>query len=328
MRITYFLALVLLIFLQCERDKTPIYVLTSPVTSGFWRHVGPTATNVRSLYMTRDDKILAGLDDGISMSRDHGQSWDTLFFQTSLHTFTVTADENNNFFAGTSAGVYFSNDSGQNWQKLFASTSQFTDIAINSQGNILTSILHYGTFISTDNGNSWQDISPPSTVSQIEIDSNDRIYCGRPWIEPDFHSLYISSDNGSNWLTIKVEPSNGYTILDELILNGKDEIFLVTDNGLFQYIKSNHTLRKVGLDGYYANCMAQNRSGTMFIGTYYKGILVSFDEGETWYTLSNELAGNDFVINALALDSNGYLYAGVKNRGVFKSRISTRLLNY
>lgn len=293
-----------------------------------WQHIGLPVTNVRSLFITKDNRIFAAFDDGISLSTDSGASWNNVLFQKSMFAFSIVVHQNDNLFAGTANGIYGSADNGQSWQELFGTTNQFTEIAVDSKGNVFAAILWDGLLVSKDNGITWQDLSPPSSVSQIAIDSKDRLYCGRPWIVYDFHSMYISTDIGATWRTATVDSSSAYFELNDIMIDRSGSALLATSDGIYRYDESKNVVRRFGFNGH-VTCITQHPNGMLFIGTMREGIHVSMDGGKTWYLLSNELIGDDFMINAMAFDSGGYLYAAVKDRGVFKSKMSaTSLMPY
>ena len=88
-----------------------------------------------------------------------------------------------------------------------------------------------------------------------------------------------------------------------------------TDNG--------QTWTTIG-NGSYINSFAENSAGHLFFGTndFGQGVYRSVDFGETWELISDGLP-TSININALAVDSEDYLYAGTGGKSMFKTTTST-----
>ncbi|MGD0923031.1 MAG: hypothetical protein ABSA70_14905 [Terriglobia bacterium] len=329
-----------------------------------WKYLGLLHRSVFALDRNQAGDLFAGTKgDGVFRSLDNGATWTRVVHgMRGASVQSVLVGPLGHIFAGTGAsGIYRSEDGGKNWNQ--ANPEAIEDawtvrsMATDSEGRIFAA--WSGIARSSDGGNSWDNFlwPGPGYVTCLAIDSQDRIYAGGPpfgiyrstdhgniWqpfaldgkdirsiaITPEGHmlaggiqsGLWKSMDGGTTWesaigfeddywiQSIAVSPSSSLFVASlGLGINRS------TDNG------ANWTI--VYPPGW-STVIAVNSEGRIFAGSRGNGVISSTDNGGTWQVVNGGLA-NTFV-QALAFDSDGYLYTGNDGGGVWRSVETTFLV--
>ena len=309
-----------------------------------------------SLYSTHSgDLYYSTLDAGIFKSTNLGDSWKQIGFNNS-GIYDIAVDQEDNLFVTTSNKVYKSTDYGNSWTYSGNGMANPTEVIHYAKNGYLWTgcnwaIVHY-LYYSSDKGQSWNDVQF-GQVAYIDNNSADYLFIAAG------DGLYISSDNGLNWI-LKRSGGYGAVFIDDNddIYYGHNNLELSTDNGeTWTTLLTNHRSDDIYVDNY----------GNIFSANKYYGLLRSTDMGITWDTLSHNFAGeriqaitgnstnqlfcsagtyaqyavymsDDFgenwidvtlgfpsnrtVCTSLAFDSEGFIYAGT-NYSVFRSVSTT-----
>ena len=245
--------------------------------------------------------------------------------------------------SGTNS-LYYSKDGGGSWKEIFSLRTEEEKVNFVTFGYSDPKIIYLATskglFITKNQGLDWQWIfrgarDTANNVNWIEPGGLDyrKIYIGTD------EGLYISQDFGESWQkgagglphskvrTIAVHPFNGQLL------------YLANTYGLFKSIDGGRSWRRIYVtlykvddeaeeDGDFSqidemqnliNCIAIDKENpsTIFIATG-KGVLVSYDAGETWGSLAAQGLGSAYInFIVTSPGKNGSLYAATKN-GVFE----------
>jgi len=162
-----------------------------------------------SLKCGFDSIILVGCNrmEGILRSGDYGQTWDTAFSITSnlsqwFTDFAYATDHviyasSRNPFEGD-RGVYFSEDYGNTWQYL-GLNEEAISLEVDNYNNLLVGTVGSGLFRYNKNEAQWEWLVYSTTVNDIVVSPDDRIFLAMLGT-PNFNGgVMISPDNGNTF---------------------------------------------------------------------------------------------------------------------------------
>jgi photosystem II stability/assembly factor-like uncharacterized protein len=316
---------------------------------------GLTDLSITSLFVDKGSNLYAGTESGSAFrSSDQGESWIQIG-PIASQVNDIIIDENNIIFAGTENEVYRSTDLGLSWEY---SSNGITSAGINSlayniNGDIWAGADSYngGIFRSTDKGNTWESGGINTIISSILCDDSGYVYVsvlgnlyrttddGNSWTIINFPAsallfitndqifyagggsgLYRSFDRGFNWVKI-FNADITLTYIDHLgyIYAGNDGgggLYRSTDDGIsWDSIDNGFVSKRIKAingkknSGLYCAVGYGDQSGHY---AYY----ASYNNGESWTEINSGISSAGV---SLEFDSEGFLYAGTTNRGVYRS---------
>ncbi len=292
-------------------------------TGTSWHSIGLPISSVRKIAINSNDNIFATVW-GINRSTDEGQSWETINNGIDNYDIrAITVSNNGDIYIGAIPqnwsvnNLYRSTDNGENWAPVLSfplnSLVAVTGLASGPNGEIVAvgsgmgSICH----ISTDDGVSWTDINYNLNFGPSEVAINPS------------GDIFIMGGSQGIWRKLAVD-----TVWTQVLTgNVGATLFIASNEHIYTtYSKSTdngQTWTTIG-NGSYINSFAENSAGHLFFGTndFGQGVYRSVDFGETWELISDGLP-TSININALAVDSEDYLYAGTGGKSMFKTTTST-----
>jgi photosystem II stability/assembly factor-like uncharacterized protein len=231
---------------------------------------------VSYIYINENNTIYSGMNK-LFRSFDNGLTWDSVFYYSQGGIMSLCTSGDSIILLGTWGGIFRSDDYGQTWSNVLDTYNSevINEIVYNSEGTLYAGSISYflespgGVYRSDDNGITWN------------------LYC------LDYH--YVSS----------------------LIINSEDELFVGTrghayygggrvlksiDDGLTWTIKYDNNL---------IESMAINIFGDIALGCDSQegepgGILISYDSGESWEDITNNLPTQAF--DQVTFSPDNYLY--------------------
>lgn len=241
--------------------------------------------------------IFLGTHIGVCMSKDNGESWTPLIY-----------DKLN----GKIIDVYFAALKGEIIQAL----------AINKKGHIFAGSRGNGIFVSIDEGDNWKQVLPKGQVTVLKINNKGYVFAGVD------NKIFVSIDNGNNWMDCSQGLPHDITSgISSLAFNFKGHIFIgLTYFGVFKSIDNGKNWISVGLKEKNIHTLLINSLDYVFVGCNY-GVYLSVDNGEKWIQVNTGLTSHfdriNFNVYSLAIDLNGYMYAGTNGFGIFRTIHST-----
>jgi len=214
------------------------------------------------------------------------------------------------------SGLYKSTDNGNTWSKI---VTQFNDfqvyaIYITKENHIWIGTKGQGRiYRSLDNGQTWEQKSNGydfGTSWAFGQSKNGVLFVG----DGQFFQLYRSTDYGENWqLSSNIRPMVFTTDSNNIVYAGThDGLFATTDNGITW--AQNNFLANIPVSS-----ILIDTNNNIYCGTGYynngNGVFYSTDGGQIWTQLG--LAGK--IVLSLVFDSEGNLYAGTKQDGLYKT---------
>ncbi len=124
--------------------------------------------------------------------------------------------------------------------------------------------------------------------------------------------VYLSSDNGANWIAVIAGLTNAY--VSALTLSG-NMLFAGTDDGVFVTTNNGTLWTHKGLSGKYVQTFAVD-GAYLYAGTFGDGAFVTTNNGTNWTAINSGL-NSDYVICTAAKDS--FIFAGTWGGGVSRS---------
>lgn len=214
------------------------------------------------------------------------------------------------------SGLYKSTNNGERWNKI---KTQFDDfevyaIYITKEDHIWVGTNFQGRiYRSTDDGLTWENKRNGYNTGECWAFGQSKdgvIFAG----DGQYFKLYRSTDYGENWiLSANLRPLVFATDSNNIVYAGThDGLFATTDNGLTW--AQNNFLTNIPVSS-----ILIDSNNNIYCGTGYynngNGVFCSNDGGQNWIHLG--LA--EKIVLSLAFDSQGNLYAGTKQDGLYKT---------
>ncbi|NOY05551.1 MAG: choice-of-anchor D domain-containing protein [Chlorobi bacterium] len=252
--------------------------------------------------------LYAGIDIGVFLSTDYGESWQkTALKDVSVNFIDVIGDS---IYSGGRGGVFRSTDNGKSWVPLGLSRRQVYSIA--QKGNVLLAGTLGVIFRTTDDGQTWTEVLSGvpywGAVSSFIIKGDDILACTNGL------GIQRSTDDGITWKGSNSGLTNMFAF--DFTSNGM-YIYVGTKGGIFRSSDdgATWTMTSKGLLNAYFTSFVENGSD-LFVGCKYSGIYRTSDNGSHWTPVNNGLT-NTFI-TCLAV-SDTYLVAGTKMGSIYRS---------
>jgi photosystem II stability/assembly factor-like uncharacterized protein len=263
----------------------------------------------------KGDLFASILYTGIFRSTDNGNTWlQVSNGLTSNVEFCIVTKPNGLVFTGTDGnGVFRSTDDGDHWSQLNSDLSNLRvlQLKVTKEGDLIAGTSG-GVFRSTDNGDHWVLIgSEISTVSDLCFNSHGDIFVGT-----GSFGVYRTTDMGLNWDNVGLPVLGVFALAispDNSILAGGNGLFQSSDDGQHWIDLSapNATIRGLAVD-----------SGGVLYEASTAGIFSHSPTGIRWHGCLALDPMYNSVVNALAINHSGTMFAGIfgHGQGVYRSK--------
>jgi len=163
---------------------------------------------VRCLY-AKDNVLLAGADDGIYTSRDHGNTWDHIWKGVQVNGF---AYGNNTLYAALMNGAIKSTDDGVHWAYIYKPHT-LHDIAADDE-KVYAMTLGSGLQKSSNAGLIWETIN--DGMGTFNLYTFEVKKFGNTLFAAQWYGIYTSDNWGGRWTLIKngLPDSTAFTTLE------------------------------------------------------------------------------------------------------------------
>lgn len=274
--------------------------------------------SIRDLAISPDQTIFAAtLANGVFSSTDKGNSWQNLnngAVPSSVRTILITDDEK--AYAGSYAGL-FTLDEEQNWISI--SDTSIHSIAYSGESGLFVGTADKGVYHVADEGRNWTQLNEgfgeDLDVTALMFDSEGYLYAG---LTGFYSGIYRSQSDGELW-------ERKSTGLGSLAINAIAEvadkrIIVATAEGGIYSTDDKGEMWNVTSKGLMATSIFDiaAKGKQIFIGAYRDGCFMSSDNGENWIEINSGI--DPGTIFSMALDDDGYIFAGAEYGGVYKSR--------
>lgn len=234
----------------------------------------------------------------------------------------IAIDSKDNIYAGaypfftTYAGLYKSTDNGNSWKKIMPDIedAEVYGIYITEDDHIWLGTNFQGRiYLSTDSGETWENKRNGYDTGECWAfgESKDGVlFAG----DGQYYKLFRSTDYGDNWeFSATLRPLVFATDSNNIVYAGtQDGLFGTTDNGITW--AQNNFLKDIPV----ATILIDNENN-IYCGTGYydngNGVYLSTNDGVSW----EHLGLDSMIVLTLEFDSEGTLFAGTKDNGLFKT---------
>jgi photosystem II stability/assembly factor-like uncharacterized protein len=321
---------------------TNFAVYKSPNTSGSWTAIntglGQRTINRFASIANRAD-VLAATDLGIYKTTNSGESWMQLNqgIGEYIDISSIVIARNGNIIAGTKGdGLYYSTNSGANWIKLNDPNFTATDVTTldsNSLGILWAGTKNQGVFKSNDiTGMTWSrgngDYIESKEILSFVVGANDVTYAGTA-----NDGLYRKPYNEANWTKVNqglfgVGHNTVYALAFTNTGGPNGVLYAATnirirrsnDNSLGSWFDAMGTLPGSAI------ALTACENGWVLAGVKNsKGVYIdsTTKNGDTWLNIISNSGINNYETQALAVSGRGYIFAGTKGGGCYRSEQST-----
>ncbi len=281
--------------------------------------------------------VLAATDLGIYRTINSGDSWTQVNngLGDFLDVSAIVSARNGNLIAGTKGdGLYFSTNFGDSWSKLndpnFTAT-YVTTLDTNSKGILWAGTKNKGVFKSNDiTGMSW---SPPNgdgietkEILSFVVGANDVTYAGTAndglYRKPENETQWKKVDQGIFGVGLNTVFAMAYTDI------GVDGIIYATTNSGIRR-SNNNSLSWFSSQGSLlgsAIAITACENGWVLVGVKNRtGVNIdsTTKNGDNWTFVNSNSGINNYETQTLAVSGRGYIFAGTKGGGCYRSLEST-----
>lgn len=288
---------------------------------------------VNAVQSTIDESVVACARYIVFKSDDHGLKWRNVAKGIKKdYISNIFASKTRYVLASTqSGGLYITNDEGQTWNHCnYNIDAANINTIIGDEYGVLFVGNNNGIYKSTNNGSSWEHVIDDSIcgkIQNIKLDKDGKIYAGGSkgvFISDDGYSWVCNSTNLGWKHLIKIAIDDSGYIFVSSIIDGVAAFW--SDAGIFRsktlgnswvlkFILYHHLWDYIQFDD-----IIVNKNNTLFFTANFEnyGIMRSFDQGETWQNLYNNLPANQYY-GFLYCDENNTIYTGSSGK-LFYSR--------
>jgi photosystem II stability/assembly factor-like uncharacterized protein len=303
-------------------------VLKSINSGATWveRNYGLTMISIESLAEDGDANIFAGTKGhGVFKSTNGTNTWESVRQGVEPPEMIkgIIVNPAGAIFIGAfnadplrEGGVYRSVDGGLSWEQVLTGV-EVTSLAINSEAEIFASTYDY-VYRSTSDGTRWDRLGynelPYEQIFALGINSKDDVFVG----VAGFGGIFRSQDKGDTW----IQSNNGLTntMIDLIVFDDNDVVYIDTGDGLFTSADNGDNwveFDKSGLTCPNFSALCFPAGGGLFASSWCMDEQVFVYQGSkaTWELENDGLPASR--INCLKITSDGRIFAGTADRGVF-----------
>lgn len=278
------------------------------------RNTGLTDQRVDALMFAPNGTLFAGTGSGVYRSANAGTSWERTL-APGRAMLALAIDPKNTIYARSNLGVFRSDDNGTRWAETELIRNDIAALLMTPTGVLWAGTTSGEVFRSDAGGQSWKRTS--NGLPQVPVRAMARDQQGTLYVALNGEGLYRSTNEGVSW-----QPTGLNTgFVNALVSDGTDLFAATTFRTVLHSSDGGSTWTPVGPNGLTlptVHALARGPNGHLFAGTDGDGLYRSTDGGQRWVALNDTTL--DAVVLTLALDADGFLYAGGAERGTFRSR--------
>lgn len=282
---------------------------------GLWRLVG-----------AEDAALAAATHAGLWRGDAAGEAWQpwpAAPGHPMAHDLAAAAD--GSLYLATAIGVYRSHDAAATWERRSDGLPAVAVLSVAAAPS-LPNVLYAGTdgrglYRSDDAGRTWQATAlEVPTVPGLWVDPDDPDHV---LIRAAFQRVYETRDGGRTWTT----PWEGLDLSTEIVAVGDDgrrppTLFASGTEALYRRPSGSLRWEPIGrgLDGQtvFRVVVDPHKPGRLWAAAS-TGVYVSDDGGEQWLPAGRGLEGTTVATLAFGPDEGRTMFAGTRQRGMYRS---------
>ena len=272
--------------------------------------------NIKFIHMTFAVLgLLSGTacDDDITGFERGELSWERIYSSNGTQYFSMTVSADGILYVGALREI-LRYDENEDSMVVVREDGGALSLATSRNGTIYAGTLNNGMLRLSNNGRSWVEINSGlgwPDVYDIDFNGADQIFIATS------EGVFLSSDDGSNWTPIPIDPTESRVRTLAVSPNGSVFVADAWVSGVYRSINNGASWRKV-ID-FHASEIAVNSKGDIFAGAATRSpsdIIRSTDEGVTWKGIDPFVSNNK--VSSIVFDSQGDVYL-VNPLGIFRS---------
>ena len=309
-------------------------------TGNFWRSIKPKLMQHFNGELAVVGDTIFCVDSGsvngqVFRSTDAGNSW--AMYTTNLINQTILSVETlseQTLYAGTFDGVFRSTDSGESWTKINTGIiNTWIENLVFFRNALYTIITGDGIVKSVDGGNSWVPANDGLVASDggILTVSGGKLYVATNETNYGIQNLstsgvYRLADDGSSWVAIQrnMQSSNDRIYgVNELTVSG-ETFYVVGQMGdgarLYRWRVGEDLWTQLRTQDFLNWGTLAVSGGTVYVSPAEGKLVRSFDEGDTWMDVSQNLPNSIKKMGIFDLAFVGDTLYVRPDDGVFRSK--------
>jgi photosystem II stability/assembly factor-like uncharacterized protein len=287
--------------------------------TGRWQHVGFATFFPSSLFAAPWGDLYLGADYGDAYrSRDRGVTWQPLLLPAGYkHAGSITATARGDLLMATSTALLRSRDRGDTWEAVQAENLEaekeiLTLFTVRSTGTIAGG-RRDGVIRSEDGGQTW---------TKHSAGASERVVPGT-FADRGNGELIVGTADGALYRlpgakeTLWPLPSHGGAAVTSLAVLANGDVLAGTTSGLFRLRPTSGEWDAVSLsreEEQHVTALIVDPRGHLVVATSAGGVLISNDEGRTWWPANQGLAKRP--VRRMALGADGELYIATGTDGI------------
>lgn len=292
-----------------------IYFLNITIyPQGFWEMTnGPYGGQIMAAYGDTTDKVLVGTKNGLFISTDNGENWNSI--NSNFRNKTVISIKNFNSFiyiiSDYTSIVKLSNDGLQADTIYYSLQQRPRSLEITESGKLLMST-NNNIYKSTDDGGTW--VSLKDSTMSLYIPKN---ICSKGdstiFFSDGNNRIYRSLNAGGDWELISGSlPSQPTTVL---YLDPDGILYAaITDNKIYKSEDDGENWTSIDNNNFYSNIHSLFIKDNYFYAGNDQGIFRTTDNGMSWQSFSNGITEKSIQYIFKGGDK---LYTGTTLAGIF-----------
>lgn len=281
---------------------TSTVFLSSNDSASIWSPIPAPLSSVSSLYSV-NNTLLALLAVGTYIMGD-SENWMPKS-PSDVPNIVVNPYDNSLLGSNSNGGVDRSTDSGTTWTNIFPSApSGLMYAAATSASTIYAGA--QGVYVTTNSGTTWNETNDAAlgAITGLLSDNSGTLYASST------KGLFVSTNSGNSWSNIS--PSGAFSI-NSLCSNTAGVLALTSSGTVYRSNDQGATWQSVSMPN--GTGLVLNTNGDVFASST-SGVFYWPNHGTLTYNVSDSLQGRNVM--ALAISSDGSLYAAVPGLGVWK----------
>jgi photosystem II stability/assembly factor-like uncharacterized protein len=280
----------------------------------------------------------------IYKSTDNGQTWDSgTSFDGEVKAIASDPTNYQKAYAATDSGAYKTTDGGSNWVAFEDGDEPYCDVFLScAVSPDSTHIVYFGgkfsVYRASASTGDWVEITSGMSPGESNAIA---VLLPNIWVFNDFHTLHESTDGGSTWKTVWYEAEDNDLIkeiaLDPDMRSGEYTMYAIhhdsstNRDNIVKSIDTGRTWSSVfdpGVSDALAYCVVVDTLSTnnaTIYATYSSEVhdsvvMRSENSGADWTAIGEDLpSAKDVYCLAFRPDTNGFLFVGVEDNGVYRS---------
>lgn len=240
-----------------------------------------------------NEAFIGTLLGGLYKTVDDGATWhevgNHIFSAKIVFQIEFNPNHADEMYAATDAGLFKSIDDGENWTVIDNAPftgSRVRHVIINpTNANDILIVSDKGMFKSVDDGATWQHVTEGLAgvlpLSMLYDPNQPNVV-----LMSTLNGLKRSIDGGSTWHTFPTL-LDGHTICELKVVGKKivalgESLVYVSENGGYKWINVTPAKENPKDDNYIVGFAVDEKTNTLYLSVYPKGIYQSTDAGKSW----------------------------------------------